>query len=719
MSPWPPEGEPEGKGTKPVTLPRPGHADLAGVQKHGLADVRDALERASARHTAVHVAAGAVAKALLREIGIEVAGEALPEAGADPAAVDAARAGPGHARRPRRGAGARRPAGARQLRAQGGPARRTARGGGHGDPGREGRRDRRRLRARRAARLGGARRDRHRQAAHVESRGRHRGRRLERRGDRRPGRDEAAADAHEAARAPSTSRRASRRTRSSSGATSRRSRRSPSSPRRRSRGSSPARRARSSAATRSATSSAPGARTWSGSEAERRDRRLHGRGQVHRGPRARRYRRRRPRRVRAGKPIAEIFREEGEAAFRALEEQTIVLALGGGAVTLSRRCETRSATRSTIWLDVDVDTCWERVRGSDRPLAQDEAAFRRLYEERRALYADVADVVARDAHDVVLAAAGVHVERGALQRLGELVPGDGPVALVSDPHVAGIHGMDAQLALGSRLAETHELPPGEEAKTLTALDRLWQDLRLDRSGTVVALGGGCTTDAAGLRGGGVPPRHRVDAGPDEPRRPGRRGDRRQDGDRPAAGQEPRRRLPLAGAHGRRSGAARDPARAAAPRRDGRGREDGAARGRAVLGASRRRARPPLRSRSRPRSACAIRTSAASARAQPRPHVRARARGRGRLRGSHARARRRARPARGAAPLRPRHERRGGGAAAAAGAGRPRARLAGDAARQEGARRRDPRSSCSATTGRAADVAVPEADVRRELDRLIA
>jgi chorismate synthase len=91
MSPWPPEGEPEGKGTKPVTLPRPGHADLAGVQKYGLADVRDTLERASARHTAVYVAAGAAAKALLREIGIEVAGMALPEAGADSVAVDDAR----------------------------------------------------------------------------------------------------------------------------------------------------------------------------------------------------------------------------------------------------------------------------------------------------------------------------------------------------------------------------------------------------------------------------------------------------------------------------------------------------------------------------------------------------------------------------------------------------------------------------------------------------
>jgi len=88
MSPWPPDGKPEGKGTKEVTLPRPGHADLAGVQKFGLADTRDALERASARHTAVHVAAGAVAKALLAHIGIEVAGSAI----VDEAAIDAARA---------------------------------------------------------------------------------------------------------------------------------------------------------------------------------------------------------------------------------------------------------------------------------------------------------------------------------------------------------------------------------------------------------------------------------------------------------------------------------------------------------------------------------------------------------------------------------------------------------------------------------------------------
>jgi 3-dehydroquinate synthetase len=69
---------------------------------------------------------------------------------------------------------------------------------------------------------------------------------------------------------------------------------------------------------------------------------------------------------------------------------------------------------------------------------------------------------------------------------------------VSDPVVAGIYGAEAQLALGERLASTHELPAGEEAKRLEAVERLWLELRLGRDGTLVALGGGCTTDAAGF-----------------------------------------------------------------------------------------------------------------------------------------------------------------------------------------------------------------------------
>jgi shikimate kinase/3-dehydroquinate synthase len=203
----------------------------------------------------------------------------------------------------------------------------------------------------------------------------------------------------------------------------------------------------------------------------------------------------------------ELF-DDGEAAFRAREAEVVrdvlrrpepvVVDLGGGAVTTSEVRALLKERATVVWIDVDVEVAWQRVEGTGRPLARDYEDFKRLYEERRPIYAEVADVVSRDADDVVLAAAGIHVEHGALQRLGELVPGDGPVALVSDPQVAGIHGMDAQLALGSRLAETHELPPGEEAKTLAALDRLWQDLRLDRSGTIVALGGGCTTDAAGF-----------------------------------------------------------------------------------------------------------------------------------------------------------------------------------------------------------------------------
>src|SRR5881227_940575 len=67
MNPWPVQAAvPE------VHLPRPGHADLVGTQKYGLSDVRDILERASARETAARVAGGAVAKALLRDLGVEV-----------------------------------------------------------------------------------------------------------------------------------------------------------------------------------------------------------------------------------------------------------------------------------------------------------------------------------------------------------------------------------------------------------------------------------------------------------------------------------------------------------------------------------------------------------------------------------------------------------------------------------------------------------------------
>jgi chorismate synthase len=72
MSPWPVEEEIE-----EVHLPRPGHADLAGVLKYGFTDVRNVLERASARETAARVAAGALAKAFLRPFGVSIHSQVL------------------------------------------------------------------------------------------------------------------------------------------------------------------------------------------------------------------------------------------------------------------------------------------------------------------------------------------------------------------------------------------------------------------------------------------------------------------------------------------------------------------------------------------------------------------------------------------------------------------------------------------------------------------
>ena len=209
-----------------------------------------------------------------------------------------------------------------------------------------------------------------------------------------------------------------------------------------------------------------------------------------------------------GTTIPQIFEQRGEAEFRLQEEgHTIaalrlpdpaVIALGGGAVqTQSIRNELRERA-FTVLVEVDAATAWERSGGRDRPLAQDEAAFHELYEQRRELYDAVADGQASDVDGIVLAAAGVDVEVGALAVIGSLVPGEGAVSLVSDPHVGGIYGAAVQVALGSRLASVHEVPQGEAAKRADVAGRLWSELHLDRGGTLVALGGGSTTDLAGF-----------------------------------------------------------------------------------------------------------------------------------------------------------------------------------------------------------------------------
>jgi chorismate synthase len=77
MSVWQDEGEGSGPVRSAVTRPRPGHADLAGALKYGHDDIRDVLERASARETAARVAAGAIARQLLASIGVDIASHVI------------------------------------------------------------------------------------------------------------------------------------------------------------------------------------------------------------------------------------------------------------------------------------------------------------------------------------------------------------------------------------------------------------------------------------------------------------------------------------------------------------------------------------------------------------------------------------------------------------------------------------------------------------------
>jgi shikimate kinase/3-dehydroquinate synthase len=184
-----------------------------------------------------------------------------------------------------------------------------------------------------------------------------------------------------------------------------------------------------------------------------------------------------------------VFREvEERLALEALmREPPAVIALGGGAVETRSIREALGTRAVTVLVEVDVGTAWGRVSGSDRPLAQDETEFRALYAWRQPLYAEVADGRASDSDGVVLAAGGIEVARGAFTRLE--VPA--PAEVASDEAVLRLHPPPFKRPM-------HLLPPGEEAKTPAIVERLWRELRLDRGGTLIALGGGCVTDPAGF-----------------------------------------------------------------------------------------------------------------------------------------------------------------------------------------------------------------------------
>jgi shikimate kinase / 3-dehydroquinate synthase len=191
---------------------------------------------------------------------------------------------------------------------------------------------------------------------------------------------------------------------------------------------------------------------------------------------------------RAGATVAEIFEGSGEAEFRAREEEAAldvlsrgplaVVELGGGALGSVRTRAALVEHAFSVHIETAPDEAWQRVGGSDRPLARDAEAFRALYEERRPLY-EAADASATDLDGVVLAAAGIRFESR------RAVEAD---AIVVDERVAQLHD----------IAAAQTVPQGEAAKTVAEAERLWRALTLERTSTLAAIGGGSTTDLVGF-----------------------------------------------------------------------------------------------------------------------------------------------------------------------------------------------------------------------------
>src|SRR5438105_10774643 len=231
---------------------------------------------------------------------------------------------------------------------------------------------------------------------------------------------------------------------------------------------------------------------------------------------------------RLGRPIATVFAEDGEGAFREAEERITlelldrgdapVLALGGGAVA-SRAVREALRQALVVWIDVDSQTAWERCEGTDRPLARDRSQFERLHAEREPLYASLADVTVPASRSGAMAQvldalaglpAGIKVlwassasaDYPAYVGVGLVDERFWPDTvggrrfLISDGAVAGLYG-EALEPVAARVT----IMPGEQSKTVAHAEIVWTELAragMTRGDVVVALGGGVVGDLAGF-----------------------------------------------------------------------------------------------------------------------------------------------------------------------------------------------------------------------------
>lgn len=235
--------------------------------------------------------------------------------------------------------------------------------------------------------------------------------------------------------------------------------------------------------------------------------------------------------ARFGRPIADVFAADGEAAFRAAEEEVVlglldaprdtdmVVSLGGGSV-LSTRVQEALRRHTVVLLDVPLETAWRRAEGHGRPLARDRAAFAALHAERAELYAALADAHLPQSDPGVIvraepalrvlesapegtrmlwasAATGeypVYVGRGVLALASAV--GSGRAFCIADEAVTELHTG----ALG-HVAGLIEIGSGETYKTLDTCNAAWHalvEMGATRADHVLALGGGVTGDLAGF-----------------------------------------------------------------------------------------------------------------------------------------------------------------------------------------------------------------------------
>jgi shikimate kinase/3-dehydroquinate synthase len=231
---------------------------------------------------------------------------------------------------------------------------------------------------------------------------------------------------------------------------------------------------------------------------------------------------------RLGKPIPQVFEEDGEAVFRAAEADAAleilqapdvgVVSLGGGTI-LHEPVRQALKDHLVLWLDVDADTAYHRAKGPDRPLARDRDRFSQMLADREPLYRSLADVIVPGVRSdrlpavldalqgvpegtrVLWAASAsadypVYVGRGLVE--GGFWPAgvEGRRFLVTDGQVARLYAGSLE-----PLAARVSIMPGEQSKTVAHADVVWSELvraGMTRQDLVVALGGGVVGDLAGF-----------------------------------------------------------------------------------------------------------------------------------------------------------------------------------------------------------------------------